>query len=233
MQIESELRKLDFSRLPFIWGKAHSALIGFWIDWWFSLHNNGLVNEPGREAMTIGGKKRFADVYFAKMGHQKKFKILGIAEIENNKNKWLEKLETLGMHAKAKLDGNLKFPSLRFVILSIPFDEIPRQSEQIYNELITTAKQLSRTIKPKVIIAKFLKTNINESRGEVYAIADMRKKQRMQVIDGYFIWKPFSGLIQIDIFRDGRINRLEIGKKIVGRGIRQSSNPALLERHEN
>lgn len=131
MSLETELKKLNYSRLPFMWGKCHEALIGLWIDWWFSLNKKRLVNNCGRKIKDNNEKYRTADIFLCKLKKGKKYGVEGIAEVENTKSKWYEKLKTLEEYTKVKVRKNSKFPSLKFILLSIVYDENPNSSKKI------------------------------------------------------------------------------------------------------
>ncbi|MBI5798236.1 hypothetical protein HZA98_05030 [Candidatus Woesearchaeota archaeon] len=220
MSIETDFKKLKDSRLPFLWGKCHEALIGLWIDWWFSLKEKRLVNNGGRKIKDSKGNYRTADIFLCKLKNGRKYAIEGIAEVENTKPKWYEKLKTLEEYTKVKVGKNLKFPSLEFILLSIVYDENPNSSKKLYNKLIEEAKKVSRKIKQKVIIAKFIKSNIAESRKEVYATIDMAGVGGDKQKD-FFIWKPFTGEIEIIIYNNGNEKIIKVGKKLVGKNKKQ------------
>lgn len=220
MTLEKDLKKLNYSRLPFLWGKCHEALIGIWIDWWFSLNKKRLVNNCGRKIKDNQGNYRTADIFLCKLKKRRKYGIEGIAEVENTKSKWYEKLKTLEEHAKVKVKNHKKFPSLKFILLSIVYDENPNSSKKLYNKLIEEAKNVSKKIKQKVIIAKFIKSNIAEARKEVYATIDMAGVGGDKQKD-FFIWKPFTGEIELLIYHKGNEKIIKIGKKLVGKGIKK------------
>ena len=171
MSLETELKKLKYSRLPFLWGKCHEALIGLWIDWWFSLNKKMLVNNSGRKIKDSNGRYRTADIFLCRFKKGIRYSIEGIAEVENTKSKWSEKLKT-------------------------------------------------KDIKQKVIIAKFIKSNIAESRKEVYATVDMAGVGGDKQKD-FFIWKPFTGEIEIIIYYNGNEKTIKVGKKLVGKGVKK------------
>ena len=221
MNLETELKKLNHSRLPFLWGKCHEALIGFWIDWWFSLNKKVLVNNSGRKIKDNSGKYKTADIFLCGLKKGRKYGVEGIAEVENTKSKWHEKLKTLEQYAKAEVGKNLKFPSLKFILLSIVYDENPSSSKKLYNKLIKEAKKVSKNIKQKVIITKFIRSNIAASRKEVYATIDMAGVGGDKEED-FFIWKPFTGEIDIIIYNNGNEKIIKVGKKLVGKGINQN-----------
>ncbi len=221
MSLETELKKLNYSRLPFLWGKCHEALIGLWIDWWFSLNKKMLVNNCGRKIKDKNGIYRTADIFLCRLKKGRKYSVEGIAEVENTKSKWYEKLKTLEEHTKVKVGKNSKFPSLKFILLSIVYDENPNSSKKLYDKLIEEAKKVSKNINQKVIIAKFIKSNIAESRKEVYATIDMGGVGGDKQTD-FFIWKPFTGEIEIIIYNNGNEKVIKIGKKLVGRGVKQN-----------
>lgn len=93
--------------------------------------------------------------------------------------------------------------------------------KKLYNTLIEEAKKVSKSINQKVIIAKFIKSNIAELRKEVYATINMvgvgGDKQK-----DFFIWKPFTGEIEIIIYKGRNEKVIKVGKKLVGRDIKQN-----------
>jgi len=218
-----DLKKLQYQRLPYMWGGCHEALNGFWMDWWFSLDGKRLINNPGRKIQDQKKRWRTADIFFCKHKYKKLYGVAGIAEVENNPSKWFEKLKTLETYINAKVGKNKKFPTLKFVLLSIVYDEKPKITKENYEKIIKKAKEISEKVNQKVIIAKFFRSNIALKRNEAYAFLDMAgvggENQRW-----FFIWKPFTGQIEIIVFYKGKKTKITLGERLVGKTKSQIGN---------
>ena len=102
----------------------HSVIIGEWAKWW--LKDSRLGEKKMRRiinpaiGVTYSKKKAFADLLFAEQARKNSefFKILGVAEIENNPSKFLKKLQHLSFYEqKDKEREDRKFPDLAFSVL--------------------------------------------------------------------------------------------------------------------
>lgn len=126
------LNKFGGSRVPyvsqhFMSPPHHDALIGQWERWWNEdtiAKKNVRAIQP-REAAYIKKKRgkhihknrRIADIMFLEKVNKKEFGIKGIAEIENDRKKLEEKVETLKSYEGTKLSGKTRYPCLRFGVL--------------------------------------------------------------------------------------------------------------------
>jgi len=137
--------------------KPHDAIIGEWIRWWLS---DSRLGEAKRRriinpaiAMTQK-KKRVADLLFAEQARTDSdfFKILGVAEIENNSSEFFQKLRVLSLYEQANRERrNRKFPDLKFsvlccriwMILDDQEDMRPRKANLI-EDLATKSKMYSK-----------------------------------------------------------------------------------------
>lgn len=219
-----DFKKLPYKRLPYMWGRCHEALIGFWIDWWFSLNGKKLINNPGRKIQDHNSRWRTADIFFCKHKLNEIYNVVGIAEVENNRSKWLEKLETLKAYIDTKVEKNKKFPSLDFVLLSVIYDEKPKKiTAKSYDAVINKAKDISKKVNQKIVVARFFRSNIALKRNEGYALFDMAGIGGKD--NKYFlIYKPFTGEIEIIVFHKGVERKIKIGERLVGKGKSQLGN---------
>lgn len=122
--ITKDIEKFDYKKVKkCYYGKCHDALNGEWINWWLvktkNSHERRIIN-PAIQAV-YNGKKCIADILFCERDDRSKsYKVLGVAEVENNHHKYLDKLKSLNAYifakgAKKKME---KFPDLKFVLLS-------------------------------------------------------------------------------------------------------------------
>ena len=102
----------------------HSAIIGGWVRWW--LKDSRLGEKRERRVinpaigMTYRKKRVFADLLFAEQARRDSyfFKVLGVAEVENNSSRFLEKLRALSLYEQLhKEREDRKFPDLKFNLL--------------------------------------------------------------------------------------------------------------------
>jgi len=132
--------------------KPHSAIIGEWIRWW--LKDSWLDKERMRRiinpaiGVTYRKKRVFADLMFAEQARRnsKFFKILGVAEVENNRSKFPEKLRSLSFYEQIhKETEDRKFPDLKFGILCCRIKEREDSTEtDLIKNLVKECRMYSR-----------------------------------------------------------------------------------------
>ena len=105
------IREYDWEPLSKVHAEAHSATIGYWVDWWIKQYpKEGRVIEPARK-VKIEKIGRLADIEFVGFDG-KKWRSVGVGEIENNHSKLCDKLKTLHLYEKCGKFRNLKFALL-------------------------------------------------------------------------------------------------------------------------
>lgn len=122
----------------------HNAIISQWARWWIEDTSENAERGVFDEAISCEGKRR-ADIMFLEKSLDNFFEIKGIAEIENNinddENKYLEKLETLKIYDEM----TEKFPDLKFVILStIMVIDNKNSYLDYFTELLEETKKYSK-----------------------------------------------------------------------------------------
>ncbi|MFQ5887538.1 MAG: hypothetical protein ACE5HY_02445, partial [Candidatus Hydrothermarchaeales archaeon] len=186
---------------------------GEWINWWLihsklSKEERRVIN-PG-VAARYRGERRHADILFlekykAREKNKREYRVLGVAEVENNNTEaqLKNKLKSLKFYVKDKRKNRgYRFPHLKFVLLSTHFEE---EKLNKLKEVIKKLKELSETT----------------SRPKITWILYVAKKEEIDeddeiAIDGYAIDKSlkrfyysFSYLGEPDfiLIRNGRIKK--------------------------
>ena len=138
--------------------KPHSAIIGEWVKWWLrdsrfgEIKKRRIINPA--IAITHRKKRKFADLLFteqARIGAEF-HKILGVAEIENNSSKFLERLRVLSLYEQTNREREVrKFPDLKFCVLCcrtrmiLDDQEVMRaRKTKLIEELLRKSKIYSR-----------------------------------------------------------------------------------------
>lgn len=126
------IQQFDVEKLSKVRGAAHDGIIGEWIRWWLDLNpDKHLVFNPAPYA-----KNNTADVLFLKeQTEYGVFAPFGVAEIENNKDKWSSKLKSLATYER-------ELPDLKFVLLCV---KTGTRSKDAYKHLIEEVKKVSST----------------------------------------------------------------------------------------
>lgn len=147
--ITKAIEKFDYNKVTnCYYGKCHEALNGEWINWWLGKtkksHKRRIIN-PAIQASYYGNYT--ADILFCERDNRSKsFKALGVAEVENNPNKYLYKLKSLNAYIFAKgKNFEEKFPDLEFVLLST------RQQTDKEGYITDSHFKLYEAIKEKII----------------------------------------------------------------------------------
>jgi len=138
MEIKTAIKNFDYKRLnKSVYGGAHDAIIGEWINWWVKYCLNdkkGIIHSIINPAMqaSFRGKPYFADILFVE--HSEKidigkdsdgvtrqfYRVVGVAEIENDNSleKLKHKVNSLSAYENCRdKKRRIKFPDLEFGIL--------------------------------------------------------------------------------------------------------------------
>ena len=109
--ISKMLQQFEWKRLLRVCGGAHHGKIGEWIRWWIDLKPRHMVINPAPMEST---KRVFADILFLEeVRGTNLFEVVGVAEVEDDKEKWIDKLQSL----KAYGQNQKQFPDLKFALL--------------------------------------------------------------------------------------------------------------------
>ncbi len=120
--IKKAIDKFDYNNVTkSYYGKCHEALIGEWVNWWLrktKKSSERRIINPAIQASYYGNYT--ADILFCERDNRSKsYKALGVAEVENEPNKYLYKLKSLNAYIFSKgKKREQKFPDLEFVLLS-------------------------------------------------------------------------------------------------------------------
>ena len=198
LKLQSYISKFKYGRLnKYIYGGAHDAIIGEWIRWWITdtiKGKKGIIHSiinPAMEAK-YRGQKYHADVLFAEHVEKKDkgpdvngikrdfFRIVGVAEIENNNRIETLKRKVNSLYAYEKCrDKNrrIKFPDLDFTILCTYYLEDSNKQHEV-SVIINYIKTISKKSKLKWVFYVLNKAHIDEDyffRVTGYAVDSMRK----------------------------------------------------------
>ena len=137
------IKEYDFIKnISRMTGKCHDALIGEWVNWWLGQKKvDCRICNPARGSK-IGSNRCTADLLFLERFYDESyFEVKGVAEVENNEKKILEKIKSLSSYEKHKKGERTAYPDLMFTVLcytiNIPNDEI---IEKIYNNVVHISK---------------------------------------------------------------------------------------------
>lgn len=135
--------------------RPHNAIIGEWVRWW--LRDSRLGEKRKRRiidpavGITYRKKRAHADLLFAEQARKDSefFKILGVAEIENNSSKFLKKLRNLSFYEQTNKDReDRKFPDLKFSVLCCrirkPVNRENVKDVDLVEKLVKESKMYSR-----------------------------------------------------------------------------------------
>lgn len=156
LDLEKEIQTYNWKKLMNIRGGAHDAIIGSWINWWINVDvkKHMVLNPPHK----VGGK--LADILFLRGDKEYLYHPVGVAEVENNPEKWMEKIETLKAYWKRY--SNLK--CITFLLLCITTN--PRYEEK-FKELLEHIKELSEIVKATWILYRL---DIGRRQNDIHLI---------------------------------------------------------------
>jgi len=181
-------------RLSNVRGAAHDAIISEWIRCWLELDpENHLVFNPAPKA-----SGRVADIMFLKPEYDKEVEDSvvwipsGVAEIENNRKKWFEKLESLNEYTEV-------YP-IKFVLLCVRVYVKSKVDMEAFERLVEEIRELSRD-KPNV---SWILYRLNESPygKDVFGVV-------FDVDPEAAVWyHRFISSGEAIIFKDGKIEQI-------------------------
>jgi hypothetical protein len=125
-------------------GSCHDALIGEWINWWLNQDIDGMICNPARGSK-LGTRRCIAYLLFLEQfkGFDY-YEVKGVAEIENNEKKVMDKVKSLASYENYVKRGSKVYPNLEFAILcytlNLPNDEL---AEKIYNRILEVSEDSS------------------------------------------------------------------------------------------
>lgn len=117
-------------------GRCHDALISEWIDWWLDQNTSNMICNPARSSRS-GSRTYIADLLFLEQFEGNDYyDVKGVAEVENNEEKFIDKIESLQSYEKYVKIGSKAYPNLSFAILcytlNLPNDDLP---QKIYDKI--------------------------------------------------------------------------------------------------
>lgn len=140
--ILESIKDYDFRRILRMKGSCHSALVGRWIDWWLGQKIDGMVCNPARGSR--GGCRRyFADLLFLELFQGEDcYEVKGVAEVENNREKFTQKIRSLASFEKYTRRGIRAYPDMEFAAFCYTID-IPEDvlGQKIYDEIFDVCEE--------------------------------------------------------------------------------------------
>jgi len=134
ISLDGLLQQFDYERLSRLRGKAHEGIIGEWIRWWLEADPYNYVYNPAPYA-----KNNSADILFIGLTEDQAVHIpKGVAEIENNRENWFKKLESLETYALSE-----NYSEMDFALLCVTVYSKSKTDQQMFNELLECVKHSS------------------------------------------------------------------------------------------
>lgn len=140
----TSLADYDFIRVLRMKGSCHDALIGELANWWFSRDIVSMICNPARSSKA-GSRRYIADLLFLELPEDSDYyEVKGVAEVENNERKFMDKLKSLMSYENYVKQGLKAYPDLEFAILcytlNIPNDEL---AHKIYSKIFEISQDSS------------------------------------------------------------------------------------------
>ena len=140
--ILDSIKRHDFQRILRFRGKCHDALIGEWINWWLGQNINGMICNPARGSK-LASRRCFADILFLEQFKgEEHYEVKGVAEVENNKNKFIKKIKSLTSYEEYTKRGSVAYPDLEFAIfcytLATPNDAL---AQKVYSKILKVSQR--------------------------------------------------------------------------------------------
>lgn len=134
-------REYDFEKIARMMGSCHDALIGEWINWWLSQNASNMIINPAR-ASKSGSQTFYADLLFLEQFEGiEPYEVKGVAEIENNEEKLMTKIDSLRSYETHKSGVEFDYPNLSFALfcytLNLPNDDL---TNRIWNRILEVSK---------------------------------------------------------------------------------------------
>lgn len=135
------LKGYDFERIFRMKGRCHDALIGEWIKWWLSQNLHNMICNPARSSKS-GSRTYIADLLFLEQFEGNDYyDVKGVAEVENDEKKFMDKIESLRSYEKYFKLGSRAYPNLSFAILcytlNIPNDDL---AQKVYDKILKASE---------------------------------------------------------------------------------------------
>ncbi len=209
--ITKMIERFNYKKLDHcFYGKAHNSLIGEWVNWW--LIDSRLGDKSKRSIIdpafaTSNSEKKFADLMFAEFDEDNQyFKILGIAEVENNPKKYIEKIDSLSAYESVKSsDGALRFPDLEFAILATRWELIGRLRDKdraLWDSIENRILELS---KKSNLIWIFYMLKLVKTKSDY--LFNVPKYEGFPKFNYYF---PFVGTPNYVIIKKGEVTKYKV-----------------------
>ena len=146
-RLDKQLEKLEkfedfnWKKLSRVRGGAHEAIVGEWISWWIKIDpKDHMVLNPSSHI-----ERRSADIVFLRRTTGNSYFPFGVAEVENTRKKWKQKLRSLRAYER-RLD------TLRFILLCVTTTEKNEVDEEEFARLVKHTVNMSKNSKLKWIL---------------------------------------------------------------------------------
>jgi len=169
----------NWKKLAKVRGGAHEAIVGEWIDWWIRMDpkDHRVVN-PAPYV-----RNRSADILFLRITTENSYYPYGVAEIENNRKMWSQKLRSLKAYEE-------RLGPLRFLLLCTATIQ-GKVDEAEFGKFIQHAVGVSKTSKPKWVVYRLK-----------YVPS---KKEKFPIVLKYEWYYPYVNSGEFFIIKNGKI----------------------------
>lgn len=180
------LQNFNCSRLSKIRGhRSHDGIIGEWIRWWIDMNSDAhMVINP---APSVKGERWYsADILFLEKNDEGKFMLAGVAEIENNRRKWFEKLESLKAYASKKS----QYRNLKFVLLCVGVHS--DGDKNMFNGIMEQMRSFSKQFGLDWVLYRL---NLGYKEDACPEFRDEKKPYLLSILDGQW-WLIKNGNVK-------------------------------------
>jgi len=222
LKIQWAIRRFRYERLQFVYGGAHDAIIGEWIRWWnedvlkgskYFVHS---VINPAIQAR-YRGKRYYADILFAEhVTNQDRgkdiegverdfFRIVGVAEIENNNclENLKRKVDSIYAYEKCRdRRRRIKFEDLEFGLLCTHYyDQDFKERKDEINKVKEYIREKSENSKLQWVLYLLKKILQDEEEDYFFRVSGYARDETRR---SFYYDKAFYGKPEWYIFEDGR-----------------------------
>ena len=141
LDLKTEFKHFDWRKLANVRGAAHDVIIGAWANWWIDIDpKRHMVLNPAHK---VDG--RLSDLMFFEGDKDYIYHLVGVAEIENNPDKWIEKIETLRKYWKT-------YRSQKCISFLLLCASTSPEYETRFDELKKHVRSVSETTEPAWVL---------------------------------------------------------------------------------
>ncbi|MEM2954288.1 MAG: hypothetical protein QXU21_08480 [Candidatus Bathyarchaeia archaeon] len=155
--------------------RPHDGIVGEWIRWWIDINPDAhMVINPAPYIKGEGEQWYSADILFLEKIDGDKFMLTGVAEVENNRRNWFEKLESL----KAYVSRKSRYSNLKFVLLCVSV--YSDGDKNMFNTLMEKIRDLSKRFEIDWILYRL---NLGNKEDPCSEFRDEKKPYLLFILD--------------------------------------------------